>query len=416
MYFSRNFLETICDHSIVGCDNLETVVERFENLPELEYENVLYYWMENCHKKWKSILDGPYLSMMRQPDDYDPEETWNHRNDPMCHSIRCRACTLEDLQQETNNGRGEEHFYERCIGKHDNHDGTRDPIQPETMGGLDGISEQPLEDQASSYLRLRAIKNIDPDLYNSVKAELFDLFREPLGILLSTPFGATRRYVSDVLVLGNGEERRNILQWLEGNGLDFPGQLYGFVEEETHIHIIHDCAYSNRSCRCRWRNHPGVRNAIKKPLRRPKYIRQFDWIDWIYIILYFYLSKRGGQKKIWINGRVRRLPGGFENLRWEALCKRTQDVLEGQRERVFDNSESEEPIDGRRKQIVSECVRGPAKKGGRFEELCKLTQLLLTKYLCIPLTDVRKIILPSNVDHNLKLHVVNFPQAKRLRV
>ncbi|GFS38869.1 hypothetical protein TNIN_439951 [Trichonephila inaurata madagascariensis] len=92
MYFSRNFLETICDHSIVGCDNLETVVERYEDLPELVYENVLYYWMENCHKKWKSILDGPsYLSMMRQPDDYDPEETWNHRNDPMCHSIRCRG-------------------------------------------------------------------------------------------------------------------------------------------------------------------------------------------------------------------------------------------------------------------------------------------------------------------------------------
>ncbi|GFS56835.1 initiator protein NS1, partial [Trichonephila inaurata madagascariensis] len=476
-----NLIEKVCNYSILGCDNLEEVIIRFEDMADLDFENVLYYWTEYVHKKWIDMLDGPYLAM-RQPDDYDPEETWRHRDDPVCHDIRCRGInlhcwtiqthltklmfthllnnvhaedfeemitlfeekpkvwfkfyyktvktvtirvcsdcvndllgedidlvdcpeeptyTLEAIEVQSKNGSGKEHLHERCSREHDNDDGTGNTIQPEVVGGSTDVSLQSLEDQASQHLRLRAIKTLNPELYNSIKEELLDIFREPLGLLLGTPFSPTRRYVSDVLILGDRKERRSILQWIKGNGIDYPGNLYGYVEEETHVHVIHDCAYSNRSCRCRWRNHPGVRAAIKKPIRRPKYIRQFDWL---YVILYFYLSKRGGEKEIWINGRIRRLPGQLEDLRWKALCQRAQDVLEGQGEGVFNHAESEESLHEGNKQAVHQCVRGSSKKGGRFEELCSLTQLLLSKYLCIPLTDVRKIILPSNADHNLKLH------------
>ncbi|GFR07575.1 initiator protein NS1 [Trichonephila clavata] len=270
---------------------------------------------------------------------------------------------------------------------------------PETVGGPSATSAEPLEDQAAAHIRLRALKTVDRELYHSVKEELLDMFREPLGVLLSTPFGLTRRYISDVLVVGAGKERRNVLEWLEGNGSNFPGKLFGYSEEETHIHVVHDCPYSNRSCRCRWRNHPGIRNALKKPIRRPKYLRQFTWVDWIYIIIYFYVSKRSGQKKIWIDGRVRGLPDRSQSIRWSSLCSRAQNILE--RKGVFNYTQSTEP-NHEGQPAVSGRVRRSTKKGSRFEELCSHTQFLLAKYLCIPLTDLRKIILPSNADHSLK--------------
>ncbi|GFQ85307.1 initiator protein NS1 [Trichonephila clavata] len=116
------------------------------------------------------------------------------------------------------------------------------------------------------------------------------------------------------------------------------------------------------------------------------------------------MSKRGGEKKVWIAGRVRRLPGGPESVRWEALRARAENFLERERERIQRDSEPEEPSDVNGKQAVSKRLRGPAETRGRFAELCELTQFLLGKYLCIPLTDIRKIILPNNSDHNLKLH------------
>ncbi|GFR09520.1 initiator protein NS1, partial [Trichonephila clavata] len=255
---------------------------------------------------------------------------------------------------------GENHTDFGCLGKPDLDDGTGTAVQPEIVGRFDPVSEQPLENQTSAHLRLRVIKSLNPDLYYSFKTELLDIFRESLGVLLNTSFGPSRRYISDVLVLGNGKERRQLLEWLERNGATFPGQLYGYVEEETHIHIVHDCAYSNRSCRCKWRNHPGIRSTIKKPIRRPKFIGQFSWLDWFYVIVYFLMSKRGGEKKVWIAGRVRRLPGGPESVRWEALRARAENFLERERERIQRDSEPEEPSDVNGKQAVSKRLRGPA--------------------------------------------------------
>ncbi|GFR12977.1 uncharacterized protein TNCT_283511 [Trichonephila clavata] len=314
MYFSRLFLEKITDHAIIGCDSLVYVMERFKDLGEHDLECVYYYWMENVHKKWLPMLEGPALSM-RQPDEEDAE-----RDDPYIrHTIRNRALNFhnwviaspmsrllfthlvnevkpDDFENDINFGDGEDHTNHRCLGEPNNHDGTGATVPPETVGGFTAVPDQPLEDQTSAHLRLRVIKSLDPNLYHSLKTELLDLFRESVGVLLSTSFSPTRRYLSDVLVLGNGKERRKLLEWIEGNGATFPGQLYGFVEEASHVHVIHDCAYSNRSCRCKWRNHPGVRNSIKKPIRRPKYIGQFSWLDW-FMLSYISLCQNGVAKK-----------------------------------------------------------------------------------------------------------------------
>ncbi|GFQ81999.1 hypothetical protein TNCT_386341 [Trichonephila clavata] len=89
------------------------------------------------------------------------------------------------------------------------------------------------------------------------------------------------------------------------------------------------------------------------------------------------MSKRGGQKKVWIAGRVRRLPCGPESVRWQALRARAENFLERERERIQRDSEPEEPSDVNGKQTVSKRLRGPAETRGRFAELCELTQFLL---------------------------------------
>ncbi|KAF8785345.1 Initiator protein NS1 like protein [Argiope bruennichi] len=238
----------------------------------------------------------------------------------------------------------------RRIGELDQHVGPGSSLEPSVVGVPASERDQPLEDQAASQLRLRAIKNLDPECYQFAKDTLFDLLGEPFRLLLATSFGATQRYVSEVLVLGR---------------------------EETHVHIVHGCAYSNRSCRCRWKNHPIVRECIKKSIRQAKFLRQLSWIDWVYVLLYFFVSKRGLLKKIWIDGRTRRLQSSSEDLRWSLLCKRSKILLEGKGEGVRRNSGSEIPNDEEGESTVSRNVRIPSGKRSRFEVICQSTQLLL---------------------------------------
>lgn len=273
-----------------------------------------------------------------------------------------------------------------------------------SVGIIASTSEEPLEDQAPRIIRLRAACSLDPDFQQFAEKEFRELFHPILGLLSSQTWGPTRRYVSDVIVLEPGTKRRPILEWLTRAGTDHPGGFYGFVEEETHIHVFHDCPYSNSSCRCRWKNHGVLGRLLKKPIRRPRFVSLFDWVDWVYVILYFFLYKRNGQKEIWVTGRVRRLSCLPEDIRWKVLLERSREILARKGERAGPDTEQEGPPDGEGEQTVSRSLRTAAPKRGRFENICAKTSFLLNKYLCIPLTDVRKIVLPSNPDHELCLH------------
>ncbi|GBN73222.1 hypothetical protein AVEN_256141-1 [Araneus ventricosus] len=103
-----------------------------------------------------------------------------------------------------------------------------------------------------------------------------------------------------------------------------------WVEEKTHIHIVHDCRYSNRSCRCKWKEHPYVRRGIKRSICRPKFISEFSLIDWINVFIYFLLLKWKGRQEISINRTVRRLQGFVEDIRWQRLCEKSREILDRQ--------------------------------------------------------------------------------------
>ncbi|PRD32561.1 UNVERIFIED_CONTAM: Non-capsid protein NS-1 [Trichonephila clavipes] len=266
-----------------------------------------------------------------------------------------------------------------------------------------------LMDHLKSHWKVKPPVSSDSELFNllmveSFKEKFYAILGEPLRSVLSKSFGHSRRYVSDVLIVGNSQECRELLEWIAGGGGHHPGRLYGWVFEKTHIHVIHDCPFSNGMCRCRWRNHHLVRKCVKKSLRRPRYIEQFDWIDWVYVFLYFFLSKRTCRQEIWVDRRVRRFQSGVEDLRWADLCQKSSEILDRKREGIGHNSESEGPLDEESQPAVSRSVRTVDQKRSRFEKVCQLTSVLLKKYLCIPVEDLKKIILPSNEDHNLFLH------------
>ncbi|GBN37837.1 Non-capsid protein NS-1 [Araneus ventricosus] len=277
-------------------------------------------------------------------------------------------------------------------------------MESTSLGDFAASPSESLEDKTSQLIRLRAIGFVDQQFLQFAKEELFDILGPSLRLLSSKAFGPTRRYVSDVLVLEPGSGRRQLLDWIDGSAPDHPGGFLGHSEETTHVHLFHDCPYSNGSCRCRFKNHGLIRKHLKKSIRRPRFLCLYDWIDWVYILIYFLLSKRGGKKKIWVDGRIRRLLNHDQDLRWQNLCEGSRKILERQREGDGPDFEQEGPSHEEGKQTVPGRLRTSNGKRSRFENICAITSILLKKYLCIPLIDVRKIILPCNPGHNLTLH------------
>lgn len=77
----------------------------------------------------------------------------------------------------------------------------------------------------------------------------------------------------------------------------FGRSLFGYSVDGDHIHIIHDCSYANRACRCKFKSYFEGCLKTKDGIRRR--LRDIGK-DWLHIILYYYFRKRGTQK-IWID-------------------------------------------------------------------------------------------------------------------
>lgn len=267
-------------------------------------------------------------------------------------------------------------------------------------------------------LQLRKINELFYEEYKKLDDKLQEVVGHYLRAIGRQSFAPTKKYVSDVISGIYQAHSNRIVRHLRSEGFRYPGRLLIWVQEEDHIHIAHDCPWSNGSCRCQLFNVPFIRQYLQRPLRKQRYIGDFDRIDYYNVILYFIVQKWTCPREIWIGGRLQRLPSDAEIVQWQDLCRESARILEREGEGIGYHGE-EEFEDLRTGKRHDEDGPGAAKKArreaptpgtkSRWGKFLQQTQSLLEKYLPIPAVALKDVLIslpgteylhdPKNVKH-----------------
>lgn len=199
-------------------------------------------------------------------------------------------------------------------------------------------------------LRLRRLKESNPELYQELADKLQDLVGDVLGTIPRGKFTPTKKYISTVLPIRDTGHSKRVLQQLRNGLLKYPGELFIWCDEGNHYHFVHDCPCSNGSCRCSIFKGEEFRGLFRNNLRGTRFINELDWIDWVNIILYFIHSKWPAPSEVWTRGRLRRSPTAGEIIRWKDLQRTAnQSILEGKDAgiRHYDVEQQSDGEDGR---------------------------------------------------------------------
>lgn len=192
-----------------------------------------------------------------------------------------------------------------------------------------GASSSPLLDERNDIQRRERTQfdfgrratwpnNEGVGLFEDGGDEVLDTFEDRAGHLLraigrSSEGFLGRRYFTDLVATESDEQARLLLDDLFGKARSYKNELLLISLHGDHIHVIHDCPYTNGSCRCKiFEGTKAEKHLRRRPAIRP-YIRGMSRRDWYYIVLYF---STAGRKLVFakVGGIVRVLPLGLENL------------------------------------------------------------------------------------------------------
>jgi len=161
------------------------------------------------------------------------------------------------------------------------------PIQ-ETLG-------EEILGEADFFEQLLRVPSGSDNCADFEAAEALDLFevggpppsRERIArAIAGTSAGSTRRYIHTVYVGGPSITLGDIYAALVRGGEKYTGGFYIIADHGDHIHSIHDCSYSTRSCRCSAFEDPALKASIRKLVRRRPFVSELTLDDWERIILY----------------------------------------------------------------------------------------------------------------------------------
>lgn len=114
-------------------------------------------------------------------------------------------------------------------------------------------------------------------------------------------------YISDVYACESSERANALARRLEQRAESFGRGFIGVFIHNNHVHTIHACPYTSRTCRCQFKNFPEAKEDIRRLLRKPPAIETFTRRDWENITKYFCTSgRRATFFKIF--GHIQRLP------------------------------------------------------------------------------------------------------------
>lgn len=280
----------------------------------------------------------------------------------------------------------------RMAGEHSRreNDGTNNVVSIEPV--LPGTSEGR---GTFRYRGIRSVRKIDETYHQSLVQELSEMANQLPRRLGNQGWNSTSRFFKDVIVYRNDEQRLGMEQLLTEAGSSYRGNLFFYVTdlEGNHIHFVHDCLYSNRSCRCAWRDQimrrfPG---AIKQTQREKReYISKFTIDDWLDVFIYYFLRKWGKPQKIWFNGENQRLPSPSESIRWEEMQRKSAEILAGDNGWFSDNIfEEGQENKGRSADITRSGWVGVRPKTTIFDTILETIQALLEQHPCTPLSAIK---------------------------
>lgn len=147
-----------------------------------------------------------------------------------------------------------------------------------------------------------------------------------------------------------------------------------------------------------------IRRGLRKPLRRNKFIRDLDWIDWANVFIYFALQKWQSRSQIWIGRTLQRSPGNSESVRWRDVFQESRAILDRQRERVGYNYSEDTPDSNQDRASVSGYSKASSKTGSKFERISQKVSALLKKYSVVPPEHLKNVIPPGHGDFDMDLH------------
>lgn len=129
---------------------------------------------------------------------------------------------------------------------------------------------------------------------------------------------STRRYITDVITFRNERELYKMVQELYKFGKNRKGGMFGYSIEEDHIHVIHDCSFSDGTCRDQWRKAVHAIGNLKPIRKHIKFVSEFTKAQWYDVFIYFFLQKRG-TRQIWFGGESWKEPTNGK-LYMKLLC------------------------------------------------------------------------------------------------
>lgn len=234
---------------------------------------------------------------------------------------------------------------------------------------------------------IRQLGKSNREGYQIMVDELRKVGGETLQRLIRQVFPPTRRYIGDVIPYGNVGERDRLLAQLHVLGGIHRGGLFHYVDDETHIHVLHDCAWSDGSCRCRFKKEIGS-GSFQRSGRTNRLIREFCIADWYDYFVYFVLNKlQRGASEIWIGGEIQGLPSNSELIRWQEMCRVwKQGMVQGgdatSRFDIFEEVESDSSGSGNVVRVGTE--RNKRQKRSIFDTIFKEVTGLLEQFPCSP--------------------------------
>lgn len=265
-------------------------------------------------------------------------------------------------------------------------------------------SEERPGDGTTRPIRLRHLAKHHAEIFEEVVSELAGCDNGFVDRVSRKSQRSSRRYLSDVVTVSDPQSLKRLVSVLSEYGPTHRGVFFFYVVEGDHVHVVHDCAYSNSSCRCAFSKTHEFRRGVRPSLRRRRLLGEFEWIDWANVFIYFFLEKQPHVAQIRIDGALSRLPTADQIVRWQRMRERVgQHVLESEGEGVRHDSPSEFPDNDKGTLHLQSSSQGPQKKRSKFEALSIQVSKILDKYVVIPPESVRDVIAHSP-DYRINLH------------
>lgn len=200
-------------------------------------------------------------------------------------------------------------------------------------------------------------------------------------------------YVSDVYACESARRAVQLANELAQRTTMFRRGIILISVHGDHVHTIHSCPYSNRSCRCNFNKFKEAQEDIRRRLRSPRSLEAFQRQDWYNITKYFCTN---GRRTTYckVGGLIQRLPGQITDISNARICQSNGEgsdpSLEVCHDPIYDDIERGRAIDGKDSgnSLRRNKRRAPTAGGGTIGGVSAVILGLLNRYAICPLSEI----------------------------